>query len=181
MSKGKGFFSTIPGVVSGIAGVLTAIVGLLTVSVQLGWIGDDDGGGEGGGNGGATTTVGGRPGATSRGGSGSGSAGGAAQLVADKTRLTFAPLQAREMTVTVRNDGDAAVTLARPQIEGPESDQYSAAYTNCPTPLGAGRSCTVTVTFTPTEAGQSRATLVVEPASGDADPVEVALEGNHLL
>lgn len=180
MSKGKAFFSTLPGVVSGIAATLTAIVGLVTVSVQLGWIGGDDG--DGGGSSSTTTvTAGGGRAGPGGGGAGTTAAGGAAQLVADKARLSFAPLQPREMTVNVRNDGIAPVTLARPRITGPGSDQYSATYTNCPTPLRPDLSCTVTVTFAPTKSGQSRATLVVEPASGDADAVEVPIEGNNLL
>jgi len=180
VSERKGFWSTVPGVVSGVAAILTAVVGLVTAGVQLGWFGGDDGGGEGA----TTTTVAGRPGTTGRGGaggSGTGASGGSAQLVADRARVTFAPLQSREMRVVVRNDGSAAVTLARPRITGADSDQYSATYTNCPTPLDPGESCTVTVTFTPTKSGQSRATLEVEPASSGADGVEVAIEGNHLL
>ncbi len=174
MSKGKGFFSTLPGVVSGIAGLLTGIVGLGTLAVQLGWVGDDDGGGNGGG---AATTV-----TTEAGGSGSGApSGGAAELEADKDKLTFVPLQAKEMTVTVRNDGTAPVTLRPPDIDGADSDQYSAAYDGCPSPLAAGRSCRVKVTFKPTRGGRTTATLVVAPTSGSVKAVEVPIEGNHLL
>ena len=175
MSKGKAFFSTLPGVVSGIAALVTGIVGLGTLAVQLGWVGDDDGGGNGGG---AATTV-----ATEAGGSGSGGApsGGAAELEATPAKLTFVPLQAKEMTVTVRNDGTAPVTLRPPDIDGADSDQYSAAYDRCESPLGAGRSCRVKVTFEPTKAGRSTATLVVAPTSGSVKAVEVEIEGNHLL
>jgi hypothetical protein len=136
--------------------------------VQAGWVGGDDGG-----DGGVSTTV--------TDGTGTRRGGGTVDLEVDRTKLTFAPLQSREMTVTVRNDGTAPVTLAPPDLEGPDAGQYSAAYTNCPTPLGPGRSCTVTVTFRPTEGGQSSATLVIAPAADDGRAVEVAIEGNHIL
>ncbi|MDP8936418.1 MAG: hypothetical protein M3O23_01565 [Actinomycetota bacterium] len=184
MSKGKAFFSTLPGVVSGIAGTLTAVVGLVTVGVQLGWIGGDDG--DGGAS--STTTVTTEDGGAAGGGgtSGGGAGGRSATtaggtLVADKTKLTFVPLQTKEMTVNVRNAGSAPVTLAAPEITGPNRDQYSAAASGCSSPLGAGRSCAVTVTFKPTRGGRSTATLVVAPASGGARAVEVDIEGNHLL
>ena len=178
MSKGKGFFSTLPGVVSGIAVVLTAIVGLLTVSVQLGWIGGDDDG-DGGGSSAATTVSTGAGGAGG-GGSNRSTSGGAAELTVDKTKLTFVPLQTKEMTVTVTNDGTGPVTLRRPEITGTDSGQYTAAFASCPTPLGPGVSCPVRVTFAPTKAGKSTATLVVTPADGGR-AVQVQIEGNHLL
>lgn len=182
MSKGKAFFSTLPGVVSGIAATLTAVVGLVTVGVQLGWIGGDDGGGSS-----TTTTVTAEGGAAVGGGASGGGAGGRSAttaggtLVADKTKLTFEPLQTREMTVNIRNAGSAPVTLAAPEITGPNRDQYSAAASGCSSPLAAGRSCAVTVTFKPTRGGRSTAALVVAPASGATRAVEVDIEGNNLL
>lgn len=177
MSKGRAFFSTLPGVVSGVAGALTAIVGLLTVSVQLGWIGGDDG--DNGGSPSATTTT------VTGGGSAGGSAttsGGTGLLAVSPPRLTFAALGSKEATVTVRNDGNGPVTLRPPTLDGPDRAQFSAAYSGCPaTPLEPGRSCPLRVTFSPTRGGRYQATLVVAPASGATKAVEVAIEGNHLL
>lgn len=181
MSKGRAFFSTLPGVVSGVAAFVTAIVGLITVAVQLGWVGDDDGGG-------ASTTVttgaGGGAGGTGSGGGGGGASTtvvGTGQLSVTPTRLAFAPLQAKEATVTVRNDGNGSVTLQPPTLEGPDRAQFSAAYSGCPTTLAPGRSCPVRVTFSPTRAGRYQATLVVAPTQGTARAVEVGIEGNHIL
>lgn len=182
MSKGKAFFSTLPGVVSGIAGALTAVVGLLTVSVQLGWIGGDDG--DNGGSSSTTTTTatsgggGARPGG---GGAGGGSATPSAGLLTvTPTRLTFPALGAKEATVTVRNDGSGPVTLRPPTFDGPDRGQFSAS-SSCPATLEVGRSCAVRVTFSPTRGGRYEATLVVAPAAGGARAVEVPIEGNHLL
>lgn len=179
MSKGKAFFSTLPGVVSGVAAFVTAVVGLITVAVQLGWVGDDDGGG-------ASTTVttgtGGGDGGTGSAGAGaSTTVAGTGQLSVSPTQLTFAPLQAKEVTVTVRNDGNGSVTLQPPTFAGPDRAQFSATYSGCPTTLAPGRSCPVRVTFSPTRAGRYQATLVMAPASGAARAVEVPIEGNHIL
>lgn len=178
MSKGKAFFSTLPGVVSGIAAALTAVVGLLTVSVQLGWIGGDDGD-----NGGSTTTTvtsgaaGVGPGG---GGAGGGSASPAGLLTVTPTRLTFAALGSKEATVTVRNDGSGPVTLRPPTFAGPDRGQFSAS-SSCPATLEVSGSCTVRVTFSPGRGGRYEATMVVAPAAGGVRAVEVPIEGNHLL
>ena len=169
-------FSNMHGVVSGIAALLMAIVGLLAVSVQLGWIGGDDDDGTSSG-----TTVTSADGATG-GGSGGGSittTTAAANLTVSPASIRFVALQAKKQTVTVRNDGAGSVTLRPPEISGTDRNQFSAAYVNCPTPLPAGRSCPVEVTFTPTRAGQYSAALAITPTSGKA--VEVTIEGNHLL
>jgi len=173
VSKGKAFFSTLPGVISGVAGALTAVVGLLTVAVQLGWIGGDD---ADSGDPATSTVAGGTAGAGGAGGAGT-TAAGPGRLSVTPPSIRFVALQAREETVTVRNDG-GPVTLSV-EVTGPDKAQFRAVPVDCPTPLATSRTCPVEVTFTPTRAGRYQATLVLTPSRGTA--VEVPIEGNHLL
>ena len=178
MSRGRAFFSTIPGIISALAGLVTVIVGVLAITAQLG--GDDeDGNGNGSSSGTTMSTLAGGAG----GGGGSGGATtptATGRLSASPTSLKFEVLGAKEATVRVRNEANGPVTLNPPKIEGSDSAQYAATF-NCPPSLGAEASCDVKVTFKPTKAGRSTATLLVAPVAGAVRAVEVDIEGNHVL
>ena len=178
MSKGKAFFSTLPGIISALAGLVTVIVGVLAISAQLGGDDDDGGGGNGGSSATSSTLAAGGGGAGGSGGSNTPTASG--RLLATPTSLTFAVLAAKEATVSVRNEANGPVALNPPKIEGTDSAQYSAT-SDCPPSLGAGLSCTVKVTFKPTKAGKSTAKLVVAPTARGVKAVEVEIDGNHVL
>jgi hypothetical protein len=77
---------------------------------------------------------------------------------------TRSPLQ----TVTLTNSGTAAVSLST-TVSGDFAKSGV-----CPTSLGAGKSCTLNVTFTPTVVGTRTGTLTFTVPSG---PVTVALTG----
>ena len=178
MSKGKAFFSTLPGIISALAGLVTVIVGVLAISAQLG--GDDDGGdvGNGGSSATSSTLAAGGGGAGGSGGSNTPTASG--RLSANPPRLTFAVLATKEATVTISHDADGRVALDQPKIDGTDSAQYSAT-SDCAPSLDAGRSCTVKVTFKPTKTGKFTAKLVVASPTRGVKAVEVEIEGNHVL
>ena len=179
MSKGRAFFSTLPGVISALAGLVTVIAGVLAISAQIGGDGDDDK--DGGSPPASESTLSGGSGGTTGAGGGSGSATTAVtgRLTASPTSLTFALLAPKEATVRVRNDATGPVTLQRPQIKGTDGGQFAAELVSCPSPVPVGVSCDVKVTFKATKAGRSTATLVVTPAPSSVRAVEVEIEGNQ--
>jgi hypothetical protein len=182
--KEKSFFSTIPGLVTGAAGLLTGVVGLLTVSTQMGWIGGDDDGANTDqpaaqstattvrpGSGGASTASGGTTGTT------------AANLAFDASprQITFGGIGGDDQVVTVRNSGNGPIRFEPFAITGPNRDQFRIGQNDCGSTLNAGRTCTVTVTYLKTRAGESTATLVVEPADSPPPAQEISLKGTRLL
>jgi hypothetical protein len=90
-------------------------------------------------------------------------AGGSATV--SPTSLTF-PQQATGTTsagqaVTVSNSGSAAVTDNGITITGDFAET-----TTCTSSVGAGKSCTITVTFSPTVSGTRTGTLTINLSSG---------------
>ena len=174
----KSFFSTVPGLVTGAAGLLTGVVGLLTVSTQLGWIGDD-------GNGGGSTD---QPTAestatTTRSGGTAGPGTTAANLSFDASprRIDFGGLAGDEQQVTVRNTGNGVVRFDAFTVTGANRDQFRIGQNDCGSSLNPGRTCTVTVTFLKTRAGESTGTLVIQPAGTSPPAQEIPLKGTRLL
>jgi hypothetical protein len=97
-----------------------------------------------------------------------------APLTATPASLSFAAQNvgttSAAQTVTVRNPGTAAVTLSGVTTGSTEFAQT----TTCGASLGAGASCAVNVTFTPSAAGARSATLTV---NNSGSPLTVALTG----
>jgi hypothetical protein len=84
-------------------------------------------------------------------------------------------------TVTVRNDGAAAVTVGGVTTGGANADQFRqmAAQDLCSgVTLPPGEECTVGVRFKPTDGGAQTATLVVASAEPDEIVLTVALTGS---
>ena len=78
-------------------------------------------------------------------------------------------------TVTLKNSGNAALTIKGIGLSGPNSGDFHQQNT-CPGTLEAGASCTINVTFTPTaETNFSASLSVADNASGS--PQSVALSG----
>ena len=177
MSKGKAFFSTLPGIISALAGLVTVIVGVLAIAAQLGWLSDDDDGGGGAAGGDRTTSTTVTSGTAPGGGSSPTTV--APRISVEPRSVTFAALAAKKQKVTVKNEGTAPVTLRPPEMAGADRAQFSAAFLDCSSSLGGGRSCDVEITFAPTRQGRYTARLVVTPANGVA--VEVPVVGDHLL
>jgi Abnormal spindle-like microcephaly-assoc'd, ASPM-SPD-2-Hydin/Cep192 domain 4 len=81
-------------------------------------------------------------------------------------------------TVTLKNSGNAALTIKGIGLSGPNSGDFHQQNT-CPNPLEAGASCTISVTFTPTAEGSRSASLsIADNASGS--PQSVALSGSGI-
>lgn len=179
----RSFFSTIPGLVTGAAGLLTGVVGLLTVSTQMGWIGDD---GDGGGNdkpAAESTATTARAGTGSVTGSGGATATTAASLSFEATprQITFGGLTGDEQVVTVSNKGNGPIRFEPFTVTGANRDQFRVGQNDCGAALNAGRTCTVTVTYLKTRAGESTATLVVQPVGSTPPAQEIPLKGTRLL
>ena len=184
MSKGKAFFSTLPGVISALAGLVTVIVGVLAIASQLGWLGGDD---DGDGGTASSTTVGAAAGGAGGAGTGGAAGGGSATsspagtLSVTPRDIEFVALGAKTEAVTATAVG-GPVTMRPPEVTGADRARFAARSVDCPTAptaLVSGRSCKVEVVFSPNRAGRYDATLVLQPTSGSA--VEVTIEGNHLL
>ncbi len=179
----KSFFSTVPGLVTGAAGLLTGVVGLLTVSTQLGWIGDDgDGSSDQPAAQSTATTV--RPGS----GGGSTASGGTTGTTvpnlafeATPRQITFGGIGGDDQVVTVRNSGNGPIRFEPFEVTGPNRDQFRIGQNDCGSTLNAGRTCTLTVTYLKTRAGDSTAILVIEPADSPPPAQEIPLKGSRLL
>ena len=78
--------------------------------------------------------------------------------------------------VTVSNTGDATLTISSITTSGPFARKAGPKKTDCGTSLAVGATCTVRVTFTPTEAGTQTGDLIfTDNASGS--PQQVPLSG----
>lgn len=89
--------------------------------------------------------------------------GTAGTLVLASNALTFSNVQvgsSASQPVTLTNSGNGPVSINGLQING----DY-AQINNCPSPIGGGASCTITVVFTPTTTGTRTGTLTVTSGS----------------
>lgn len=173
----KSFWSTIPGLVTGLAGLLTGIVGLVTVLIQLGVLGGDDSNRSVDTTG--TTVAGGAP---SPGGGGTTPTTEVPSFTVTPGTLDFKPADPREKTLTVKNTSDTAtITLARPQITGPDSGQFSANVGTCTGPLRPNLSCDLRVTFTPSGPLRSYSARLQLTAPGTPQGEEVRLTATTIL
>ena len=82
-------------------------------------------------------------------------------------------------TVTLTNAARTALTISSITITGANSGDFSQTNT-CPASLGAGRSCTISVTFTPTAAGTRTASVSVSD-NGGGSPQTVPLSGTGTI
>ena len=142
MSEGKrSFFATIPGLVTGLAGLLTGIVGLVTVLIQLGVVGGDS---ASDGTSGATSTT-----VAQAAGSGP-STTEVPRFVVNPTVLDFGSGGPRTKAVTVKNESNSVpLNVQSPQITGTDRAQFNVSSGSCTSPVGPGRSCELSVTFSP--------------------------------
>ncbi|HUI42984.1 MAG TPA: choice-of-anchor D domain-containing protein [Terriglobia bacterium] len=109
--------------------------------------------------------------------SGTGTNGPAVTL--SPTSLTFdnqaVGTSSPPMNVTLTNSGTASLTITSITVTGSNSTDFTQTNT-CVSPVGAGKSCTIMVIFTPTASGSRSATLsVADDAPGS--PQTVALSG----
>jgi large repetitive protein len=94
-------------------------------------------------------------------------------------QLSFPPqkvgTKSTPQTVTVTNTSSTAITFSGALISGSNPKSYSETNT-CGSQIGPGASCTVSVTFAPTQTGSRTAVLDLKD-SGGASPQSVSLSG----
>ena len=119
----------------------------------------------------------GSPSTISLSGTGSGSSTPAPTIVVSPASLSFSQTvntTSAAQTVTVRNSGNATLTVSGVSLTGVDAGQFS--QTNNCSSVAAGSSCTISVTFKPTSAGSKSASIsITHNASGG--PTSVALSG----
>lgn len=142
MSEGKrSFFATIPGLVTGLAGLLTGIVGLVTVLIQLGVVGGDS---TSDNTSQATSTT------VAQGAGSAPSTTEVPRFVVTLTVIEFTSAGPRTKTVTVKNESNSVLlNVQSPQITGPDRAQFNVSSGSCTSPVGPGRACELSVTFSP--------------------------------
>ena len=95
--------------------------------------------------------------------------------------LTFSPAlvntTSTAKTVTIKNTGTSAVTL---NSEAVNTGDFSIASNTCGATLGAGKTCTVGLTFTPHESGTTAGSLTISDTAPDS-PQIVSLTGTGQL
>ena len=78
-------------------------------------------------------------------------------------------------STTLTNVGSTALSIAGIAIRGTDADEFSQTNT-CGSSVGAGKACTITVTFKPSEKGGDSAAIAIRD-SGGGSPQTVSLSG----
>ncbi len=166
----RGFFSSVPGLITGVAGLLSAAAAVGGLAVQQGWIGDDDSG--------STSRTGStsRPGATAGGTEATEEEG---SFDVDPSSVTFQPVGSRRVSVKVTNTGDVPLEMEPPTVTGADAERFDADRGTCSGTLRPGRSCELEVTFE-AATGRFEAVLVVE-ADGATRASEVPIRANAVV
>jgi hypothetical protein len=87
--------------------------------------------------------------------------------------------QSRTLATTLTNRGSAALGISRIIIAGTDYDEFHQS-NNCGSSLGPGASCTISVTFRPTDFGLDSAYISIsDTASGS--PQQVSLSGSDFI
>ena len=81
-------------------------------------------------------------------------------------------------TFTLTNRGDGPLTISALTTTSPIQDDEFVATHNCPTPIAAGASCTVSITFRPVTYFTTRGTLTI---TSDGKPRTISLSGDGIL
>jgi dienelactone hydrolase len=82
-------------------------------------------------------------------------------------------------STTLTNIGRTALSITSIVIAGADTDEFRQTNT-CGTSVGAGKSCTITVTFKPTEAGNDSADVSISD-NGGGSPQQVPLSGTGCI
>jgi hypothetical protein len=109
--------------------------------------------------------------------------GVATEVKLSATSLPFGSVtvgQTKAMAVTLTNFGTSAMSIISPGIviTGTAASDYSQTNT-CGTSVGAGQSCTITVTFKPTNKGSRGAAININD-NGGPSPQKVTLSGTGI-
>ncbi|HEX6208469.1 MAG TPA: choice-of-anchor D domain-containing protein [Actinomycetota bacterium] len=106
---------------------------------------------------------------------------GGGGLAIDPSSLDYGerPIEAAGASeaVTLSNDTGAEVLVRNAKIRGPDADDFDLTTDTCSgVALPDGRSCSLVVSFTPTEEGAREARLVIR-IEGEGGPIRVPLDG----
>ncbi|HEX6261252.1 MAG TPA: choice-of-anchor D domain-containing protein [Actinomycetota bacterium] len=106
---------------------------------------------------------------------------GGGGLATDPSSLDFGerPIEAAGASeaITLSNDTGAEVLVRDARIRGPDADDFDLTTDTCSgVGLPVGRSCSLVVSFTPTEEGAREARLVIRH-EGEGGPIRVPLDG----
>lgn len=82
-------------------------------------------------------------------------------------------------SITVRNQGEAALTIATGAITGPHAEDFTITANTCTVAVAVNATCSITVRFRPLAVGTHVAPIVLTPAARQA-PVTVTLTGVSL-
>lgn len=96
------------------------------------------------------------------------------------TALAFGTTGATK-TVTIRNDGATPLDLASVRLHGTHTGEFSLDTSSLTTPLAAGASTSVAVTFTPAGPALSTSTLRILSNDDDEPFVDIAVTGNEVI
>ena len=114
--------------------------------------------------------------------SGTGTGGAVPQLTLSSTNLSFANQTtgtvSAAQTVTLKNTGTADLHISGMALSGANAADFALSGT-CATPLTAGASCTLSITFAPTAVGTRSAALVINDELASS-PQTVALSGTAI-
>jgi hypothetical protein len=86
------------------------------------------------------------------------------------------PGQSKNLSTTLTNTGPGTLSIAGITLIGTDADEFSQVHT-CGSIVGAGQSCTISVTFTPKEGGTDNAALSISD-NGGGSPQQVSLSGS---
>lgn len=81
--------------------------------------------------------------------------------------------------ITVRNNGEAPLTIATGAITGPDAEDFTITANTCNVSIAVNATCSITVRFRPLAVGTHTAPIVLTPATSQA-PVTVTLTGTSL-
>lgn len=109
--------------------------------------------------------------------------GSATAIKLSPTSLAFGDqkvgTKSRSQTVTATNQGKGSITFSSVAVGGTDNKDFSTSGNCTPNPVEPGASCTMSVTFDPTQTGTRSAALYFNfpPFSGSVSPVPVVLSG----
>jgi hypothetical protein len=84
--------------------------------------------------------------------------------------------QSKNLSTTLTNTGTGTLSITGTTLTGSDSDEFSQVST-CGSSVGAGQSCTISISFKPTEAGADSADLCISD-NGGGSPQQVSLSGS---
>jgi hypothetical protein len=88
---------------------------------------------------------------------------------------TVSTISSATQSVTLTSSGTSLLTFAGVELGGPDPSPYSSS-NNCPATLQPGDSCTISITFTPTQVGSAPAAAAINGSPG-ALPITIDLFG----